>query len=127
VQHLVAVELHLRGDDEGRELDLAVAGGGDVVDDGAQLVAAQAVAGDLAPQRRDRRRRLGVFDAGRPALGQAQAREGVLGQARSQGATMRSSSTTLSTAAIAVPLARMLTLDRAWKPSARTTGQSRCR
>ncbi|MNV64047.1 hypothetical protein D3C71_1566740 [compost metagenome] len=41
--------------------------------------------------------------------------------------TMAGSSTTLTVARIRRPLARTSILDRAWKPSARYTAQSRCR
>ena len=40
---------------------------------------------------------------------------------------MRASSTTFSTAAMLRPFACTVTLDSAWNPAARTTGQSRCR
>jgi hypothetical protein len=45
----------------------------------------------------------------------------------SVGDTMHSSSTTLSTARMVEPLPLTSTFDSAWKPSARTAVQSRCR
>ena len=41
--------------------------------------------------------------------------------------TMAASSTTFTVARMCRPLARTSTLDKAWKPSARYTAQSRCR
>ncbi|MNZ57054.1 hypothetical protein D3C78_750210 [compost metagenome] len=81
--HLLAVQLALvGGDHEGGQLDLRIAVRGDVADDAAEVLAIQALAGDLAVQGGNRRRRLGLGDGRRVAVGHAELGEGVLGQAQ---------------------------------------------
>ena len=83
VQHLVAVEFELvGGHDKGRQLDLGVARRRDVLHHGAQVLAAQAFARDLAVQRGDGGRGLRRIDARGMAGRHGQAGEGVLAQAQ---------------------------------------------
>ncbi len=82
VEHFVALQvLPVGGDDEGRHFDLRITRLRHVVDDGVQVFAREAFAGDLAMQRRQRRRWLGRQHLRRMAGGDAQAREGVFRQA----------------------------------------------
>jgi hypothetical protein len=95
--------------------------------DRQQVVAREPLAGDLAVQRGDRGRRLGVLDLRswpRPRPGAR--RPPRSGPARS-GADDAFVVDDVEHRAMVCPLACTVTLASAWKPAARTTGQSRCR